>query len=600
MNEKGSFAIGIDFGTTQSRMAYMRRDRREGLQIVPLMPTQAAGLSALSAPNIWQTPKGNSIPSVVAVKRTEPRDGVVAFPLEIKIGAEAQKSPAAFQSFSRIKRFIGRGNKYKQDVSYRIGKDQTGEDYFVCPEGLVGRLISGMLESARQSPELRSLNTVNVTITAPARSTTGQRMATQFAAALAGFRGEIYVLEEPVAVFLYYMYTSPEIFEGKEDAYVLVFDFGGGTCDISIIRYRAKGLPLVVTRQMGEFGGEDIDDLITHLWLRRTRGRPGYNYDVLKEEKPHLLDELHTWARWAKEQLVNSPMVYVSIPSFYENHPGSFQHILRQDDLAKLLLEQSLVSHINDVESQAPIMAMINQLLDKAFKDADLQEKDMKLILMAGGSSYLAEVQKCIHQKFAGAVGEKAILIKNPDISVVCGATIHQFYRQHEDKKLRKVISPTLPSDLNLVYYHNPDNNEQRKILLGGKGEELPITCLHPDLRSKKSEKWINDVESVAGKILIRITQQTQKLHEAYIDVGTKTVQHLRVRYRVNEYGILEKLECIPANLLRGFFPKPLRFVEERVEAGVIGTDFNLDNYSVTNLDRIRLLREEYGVPVQG
>jgi len=597
MNEKEIFAIGVDFGTTQSRIAIKRRDEQESLRLVSLTPRLLDAPSDLPAFTTWYTDEGNSMPSVVAVK--VPTEGTVRFLLEIKVGAEAQMLPVGYRTFTRFKRLIGRGDRYKQDRLYQIGKDQDGEDFLVCPEGLAGSLIGEMLKTARPSPGLQHLDAVNVTVTVPARSTIGQRMATQFAAALAGFRGEISVLEEPVAVFLYYYYTHPEVFRREKDGYALVFDFGGGTCDISIIRYQLQGLPLVITRQMGEFGGEDIDDLIARLWLGRVRGRPGYSLEVLEKEKPYLVDKLRIWARWAKEQLHNVPTVPVAIPEFDPDHPGSFHRVLRRQDITKLLWKKPVASLINGSESQAPIMAMIDQMLDNALTETRLRDRDINLILLAGGSSHLHEVQRHISQRFAD-LGKEHILFDNPGVSVAYGAAIHQFYRHHKNRDLRRVITPTLSSDVKLVYYHNPDTNEQREILLGEKGARLPINCLRPSLHPRGGEKWLTDAEAVDGKILIRITQQAQKLHEDEISVGTRRAQHMRVRYRINEYGILENLECTPANVLQGLFSERLRLARVGLEGRMAGTGINLADYSVTNQDRIDSLRLEYGIQVHG
>ena len=94
-----------------------------------------------------------------------------------------------------------------------------------------------------------------------------------------------------MAAFLYRYDRLPDLFASLKDQFVFVFDFGGGTCDVSLIGCTPGKLPVVVARQVGHFGGEKIEDLIVQRWLVRA---PRESTSILQKLSPDAWLTLRT------------------------------------------------------------------------------------------------------------------------------------------------------------------------------------------------------------------------------------------------------------------------------------------------------------------
>ena len=367
--------IGIDLGTTNSCVSVM-----EGND--PVVITNAEG------------------------KRTTP--SVVAFVEggEIKVGDAAKRQAVTNpkKTIYSIKRFMG--NKYS-DLGQEIGRvpyavEQGDND---TPRvDIDGRLyspqeISAMiLQKMKKTAEDFLGQTVSrAVITVPAYFNDAQRQATKEAGEIAGLKVER-IINEPTAAALAYGLDKQH-----NDHKIVVFDFGGGTHDVSILELGDGVFEVLATDGDTHLGGDDVDEKIINWLAEEFEKEEGL--DLRKD--PMALQRLKEAAEKAKIELSSSMQTEINLPYITATATGP-KHLVRTLTRAKFeqLIEDLVQRTIEPCK--------------KALENAGLSVSDINEVILVGGSTRIPAVQEAV-ENFFGKKPNKSV---NPDEVVAIGAAI--------------------------------------------------------------------------------------------------------------------------------------------------------------------------------
>ena len=357
-------AAGIDLGTTNSLVASVRSGVAEAL------------------------PDENGEVLLPSVVRYLP-DGVV-------VGAAARDAASEdpHNTLVSVKRFMGRGlddiQQRYPDAPYRF---RAGESAVPRMETAAGE-VSAVEVSAEILRVLRARaektlggELEGVVITVPAYFDDAQRQATKDAATLAGLK-VLRLLNEPTAAAVAYGLDQ------RAEGTVAIYDFGGGTFDISILHLNKGVFEVVATAGDTALGGDDFDQRLAD-WLREQAGTGAEGHHGQRRE---ALDE----ARRAKEALTTQDSVAVRVP----REDGSVWEgsLTREtfEQLAAPLVERTLVS------------------CRRALRDAGLEREDIDAVVMVGGSTRVPLVRAKVGEFF----GRDPMVDIDPDRVVAVGAAL--------------------------------------------------------------------------------------------------------------------------------------------------------------------------------
>ncbi|HZW25214.1 MAG TPA: Fe-S protein assembly chaperone HscA [Gallionella sp.] len=355
-------AVGIDLGTTNSLVATVRN----GISVVLNDDNGRAML-----------------PSVVRYAV----DGDVT----VGESAQAAQSEDPVNTIVSVKRFMGRGLKDIGEISrlpYR----------FIDAEGMLQlRTAAGAKSPVEVSAEiLRVLREraeaslggelVGAVITVPAYFDDAQRQATKDAAKLAGLN-VLRLLNEPTAAAIAYGLDN-----AAEGVYA-VYDLGGGTFDISILRLSRGVFEVLAANGDSALGGDDFDQRI-HCWLLEKN-----NLSALSPQDTRLL---LTHARTAKEQLTDHAEARITA-------------VLSGGELIDNVLTRAEFQSMSQNLVQRTL-----QLLRRALRDAKLGVADVKGVVMVGGATRMPQVQHAVGEFF----GQMPLTNLDPDKVVALGAAI--------------------------------------------------------------------------------------------------------------------------------------------------------------------------------
>ncbi|WP_067146206.1 molecular chaperone DnaK [Pseudotamlana agarivorans] len=367
--------IGIDLGTTNSCVSVM-----EGNE--PVVIPNAEG------------------------KRTTP--SVIAFVEggEIKVGDPAKRQAVTnpTKTVYSIKRFMG--NKYSESqkeaerVPYNVVKgdndtprvDIDGRLY--TPQELSAMILQKMKKTAE---DYLGQDVSRAVITVPAYFNDSQRQATKEAGEIAGLKVER-IINEPTAAALAYGLDKK-----GTDQKIVVFDFGGGTHDVSILELGDGVFEVLSTDGDTHLGGDDVDEKIIN-WLA-DEFNAEENMDLRKD--PMSLQRLKEAAEKAKIELSSSAQTEINLPYITATASGP-KHLVRT--LTKSKFEQLIDDLVK--RTIAPC--------ESALKAAGLSKSDIDEVILVGGSTRIPAVQAAV-EKFFGKAPSKGV---NPDEVVSLGAGI--------------------------------------------------------------------------------------------------------------------------------------------------------------------------------
>jgi molecular chaperone DnaK len=366
--------IGIDLGTTNSVVAVM-----EGGE--PTVITNSEG--------------GRTTPSVVAFTKDGNRlVGQVA-------KRQAVTNPE--NTVYSIKRFMGRrynevGEEMKQ-VPYKVQGAGSGDVRVAAgaKEWSPPEISAIILQKMKQSAEDYLGQKVDkAVITVPAYFNDSQRQATKDAGKIAGLE-VMRIVNEPTAAALAYGLDK------KKDETIAVFDFGGGTFDVSILEVGEGVVEVKSTNGDTHLGGDDIDERLIEWIIEEFKKDQGID---LSNDKM-ALQRLKEAAEKAKIELSSTMETEVNLPFVTADQSGP-KHLAMK--LTRARFEQ-LVD---------PIFTRLRNPVQQALKDAGLDTKKIDEVVLVGGSTRIPKVQEIVKEMF-GKEPNKSV---NPDEVVAIGAAV--------------------------------------------------------------------------------------------------------------------------------------------------------------------------------
>ncbi|MCA9007109.1 MAG: molecular chaperone DnaK [Planctomycetaceae bacterium] len=370
----GEKIIGIDLGTTNSVVSIME------------------GGEAKVIPNL----EGNRItPSVVAF--TDKGETLVGEP------AKRQAVTNPKNTVYSVKRFMGRRHNEVQSEEKIVPYGIIGgpEDYVKIEAGgktyTPPEISASILRKLKEAAESYLGHKVNkAVVTVPAYFNDAQRQATKDAGQISGLEVSR-IINEPTAAALAYG------LEKKSDEKIVVFDFGGGTFDVSVLEVGDEVIETLSTNGDGHLGGDDFDEeLINHIAesFKKEQG-----IDLRSDAM--ALQRLREAAEKAKKELSSSQTTDINLPFITADSSGAkhLQMAITRSEFEKLI---------------DPLVERCRKPVEQAMKDAGLSASEIDEVVLVGGSTRVPKVQEFV-KKIFGKEPHKGV---NPDEVVSIGAAI--------------------------------------------------------------------------------------------------------------------------------------------------------------------------------
>lgn len=368
--------LGIDLGTTNSAMAIVQGGE----------------------PRVLETSEGaRTMPSVVATSKTGER--------LVGLIARRQGVTNPKNTVYQIKRFIGHSfdeanvQKDKSSVPFEIRKAQNGGievqmgDAWFRPE----EVSAMILQKLKADAEKRLGEPITeAVITVPAYFNDAQRAATRDAGKIAGLDVKR-IINEPTAAALAYG------FDKKKDEKVVVFDFGGGTFDISVLEVGADVIEVKSTDGDAHLGGKDLDQKIMDYLATEFQKESGI--DVRND--PLARQRLDEGAEKAKIELSTATETEVNIPFITSDASGP-RHLLIKLTRAKL------------EELAAEFVERAIAITKRAMEASPFKIGDINEVILVGGQTRMPALQQAVEKFF----NKKPNMSVNPDEVVAIGAAI--------------------------------------------------------------------------------------------------------------------------------------------------------------------------------
>jgi molecular chaperone DnaK len=301
------------------------------------------------------------------------------------------------------KRFVGRrfdevAEEIKR-VPYKVIKTANGDCAFVVRD----KTVSPPETSARVIMKLKKAaedylgeKVTEAVITVPAYFNDAQRQATKDAGRIAGLEVKR-IVNEPTAAALAYGLDK------KKDEVIAVYDFGGGTFDISILEVGDNVVQVISTNGDTHLGGDDIDNMIIDWMIAEFRKSSGV--DLQKDKM--ALQRLKEAAEKAKIELSSVQETSINLPYITVGAAGPVHLDMR---LSRAKLEQMA----------APLVERSMESTRKALSDAKKNPSEIDEVVLVGGSTRVPLVQETV-KKFFGKEPHKGV---NPDEVVAVGAAV--------------------------------------------------------------------------------------------------------------------------------------------------------------------------------
>ena len=380
--------LGIDLGTTYSAMAIIENgepkiiENKEGARITPSV--------------VSLTKTGERLVGIVAKRQAVTNHQNTIYSIKRLIGRKFTDPEV-----QRDKKLLPYEIKESSDggVEVKMGSD-ANERWFKTPE------ISAMiLQKLKQDAEAKLGEKITeAIITCPAYFDDSQRKATKVAGEIAGFDVKR-VINEPTAAALAYGLTR------KKDQQIVVYDFGGGTFDISILNVTSDTVEVKATGGDTHLGGDDFDQKIID-WLV-TNFKKDQGIDLSKDSL--AIQRLKETAEKTKIELSSSMETEINLPFITSSESGP-QHLYYK--LTRSELENMVREYIDKS------IGLVRQTL----KEAGLEPKDIEEIVLVGGQTRMPAMQKAV-KDFFNREPNKTI---NPDEVVAIGAAIQAGILQGE------------------------------------------------------------------------------------------------------------------------------------------------------------------------
>jgi len=349
--------IGIDLGTSNSAAAVVENGK-------PTIIPSAEGT----------TLGGKAFPSYVAFTK----DG------QVLVGEPARRQAVSNPegTIMAIKRKMG--TNYKVNIK---GKDYSPQEISALILGKIKRdaeaYIGGKIEKA--------------VITVPAYFNDNQRQATKDAGTIAGLE-VVRIINEPTAAALAYGLDKVE-----KDEKILVFDFGGGTLDVTIMDFGGGVFEVISTSGDTQLGGTDMDNILVDFIAKHFKAEQGV--DVTKDKM--ATQRIREAAEKAKVELSSTIETDINLPYITADQNGP-KHLTMKITRAKL---EELVG---------PIVEKCKASITQALGDAKMKPEDIQKVILVGGPTRMPIVQKFVEKH----LGAKIVHGVDPMECVAMGAAI--------------------------------------------------------------------------------------------------------------------------------------------------------------------------------
>jgi molecular chaperone DnaK len=342
--------IGIDFGTSNSVVA----DFQFGRAVV--LPNHEGHTAT---------------PSVVTMRR----DGSLAF------GQEAKETFDESRSIRSIKRILGSSERVPL-----LGQS-------LRPEQIAVMLFSLLKKDAEDALK-ESFNKAVVTI--PANSKGLARNATKLCAGAAGMQ-VLTLINEPTAAAICYGLNA------RDDQTVLVYDFGGGTLDVTILRIHHGIFEEISSKGIGKLGGDDIDLAIGEIIAKRFDEKHGFDILNSPYRTPFLLA-----VERAKIELSKEKSTVVRAPEIVPE-----RHLSVEEELDRATLEKAIM----------PLVLKSGEAIDEALARRNMTPRDIDRVLLVGGTSKIPLIGRFVAERLGGKEPEPFDQV-DPMTCVAQGAAI--------------------------------------------------------------------------------------------------------------------------------------------------------------------------------
>lgn len=364
--------IGIDLGTTNSAAAFWDMDQ----------------------PRMIPNDRGSYItPSVAAFNRQG----------EVLVGEAARNQILVNndRTVSGVKRAMG------TESLFLLG------DRRYSPEEISALILKKIKDDAESFLDETITDAV---ITVPAYFNEKQRRATQEAGQAAGFRVRR-ILNEPTAAALVYGGEGSGGDRAEGEEIILVYDLGGGTFDISLLRRRGKIYEVIATRGDNHLGGMDFDNMLMEMVIDRFQETA---YPEVQDD-PLLMQQLREQVERVKIELSSQEEASVVLPFFEKKGKTShFVHTVSRRDFEDMI---------------QPFIERTGDLVQGTLRDGGVGPEEVQIMILSGGSSRIPLVSRHLYERF----GWKSLKQVNPDETVALGAAIQSAFLDKEDLVLRDV-----------------------------------------------------------------------------------------------------------------------------------------------------------------
>ena len=376
------FGLGIDLGTTRSLVAVVRSGKAQVLQADTTTDTLLPSV-------VYYPSAGKPLVGYDALTHLadDPKNTIVS-----------------------AKRFMGRSQAdIKFSHPYELSGSEDAMPAFVTAQGEVSPVeVSARILAAleqRAASALPDDSIQGAVITVPAYFDEAQRQATKDTAQAAGIN-VLRLLNEPTAAAVAYGLDQPNT--DKSENYYLIYDLGGGTFDVSILKLSDGVFEVLATGGNSALGGDDIDRLLTNWLIKQLNIDPK---DVSLHDKSILAQQAKSY----KQALTDAEQVDIDIVV----NERSFRGVLRRDDLITIA---------------EPVSRRTLSVCEQVLRDAKLSAADLDEVILVGGSTRMPAIQQVVADFFA----KEPLCRLNPDEVVALGAaqTAHQLVNGDSDNSL--------------------------------------------------------------------------------------------------------------------------------------------------------------------